>query len=77
VKVRIVFITRNNVDLIYKDAEAITDDQIMITFINGVSVVVQICRIPFLPLKPFLRLKKPESFAGVEDENGLEEVGVN
>ena len=33
------------------------DHEILITFFSGASVIVKICRMPFLLHKPFLRLK--------------------
>jgi len=41
-----------------KDSNVISDNELMLVFTNGVSVVLQIYKIPLLPLKPFLRLKK-------------------
>ncbi|MCE5225936.1 MAG: hypothetical protein LLG05_08750 [Porphyromonadaceae bacterium] len=34
------------------------DNELFITFTNGASVIVKMCRIPFMLGKPFLRLKK-------------------
>lgn len=54
---RVIYIANKNVDLKYKDSVLIADDQIKISFTNGISVVLQIWKIPVLPLKPFLILK--------------------
>lgn len=52
------FITCESVDLILKDAVPISDNEIRISFTNDASVVVQICKIPFLAFKPFIKLKR-------------------
>jgi hypothetical protein len=46
------------IDLEYKDAVPISDNQIQVTFTNNASVVIQICKIPFLPIKPFIWIRK-------------------
>jgi len=53
-----VFISLDGVDLILKEAVPITDNEIQITFANNASVVLQICKMPLLPIKPFLRLTR-------------------
>jgi hypothetical protein len=40
-----------------KEALPKIDNELLITFSNGASVIVKMCRIPFLLRKPFLRLK--------------------
>lgn len=54
------FITLEGVDLILKDAVPIKDNEIKITFADNCSVILQICKIPFLPFNPFLKLKEWE-----------------
>jgi len=46
------------IDLEYLDAVPIRDNQIKVTFTNKASVVIQICKIPFYPLKPFIWIRK-------------------
>jgi hypothetical protein len=52
------FITCESVDLILKEVVPISDNELRISLANDASVVVQIGKIPFLPCKPFIRLKR-------------------
>jgi hypothetical protein len=52
------FISWEGVDLTLDDAVPISDNEIRISFTNDASVVIQICKIPFLPIKPFIWIRK-------------------
>ena len=52
------FISWKGVDLTLEDAVPINDNEIRISFTNDASVVIQICKIPFLPSKPFIWIRK-------------------
>lgn len=46
------------IDLEYKDAVPISDNQVKVIFTNNASVVIQICKLLFLPIKPFIWIRK-------------------